>query len=144
VSLKRLFWVSHRYVFPVLAETPEEAISVGFTNRALVAEECGPNTEAVVLPNRPGDKDGWAECKPYNDDGRTVAEIADAPSERAALLLLDKSMRHYGVSRDDVAPLVAMKLAVVLDDTREPDDRLEPVIEAPGDRLEPIGPEPEA
>lgn len=48
-------------------------------------------------------------------------------SERAALVLLDKAMERYGVARDEVAPLVAMKLAVVLDDTREPEDRLEPI-----------------
>jgi len=41
-------------------------------------------------------------------------------SERAALLLLDKTMGRYEITRDDVRPIVAMKLAVILDDTREP------------------------
>lgn len=48
-------------------------------------------------------------------------------SERAAILLLDKAMQRYEISRDEVAPLIAMKLAVVLDDTRDPEDRSEPV-----------------
>ena len=37
-------------------------------------------------------------------------------SERAALLLLDKAMELYGITRDDVRPIIAMKLAVVKDD----------------------------
>jgi hypothetical protein len=43
-------------------------------------------------------------------------------SERAALLLLDKAMEQYEITRDDVKPIIAMKLAVVLDDTSGEDD----------------------
>jgi hypothetical protein len=42
--------------------------------------------------------------------------------DRPAILALDRAMEKYGITRDDVRPIIAMKLAVVLDDTRDPQD----------------------
>ena len=57
-----VFWLEQRYVFPVVAETFEEAEAFGFRARAQIAEECGPVSTELHRGSRlsgPSDREGW-------------------------------------------------------------------------------------
>jgi len=57
-----VFWLEQRYVFPVVAETFEEAEAVAFRVRAQIAEECGPVSTAPHKGSSlsgPRDREGW-------------------------------------------------------------------------------------
>ena len=74
---KRIFWVEQRYVFPVLAETFDEAEALAFKNREQIAKECGPVQSKPHRVSTYGswrERDGWDDCEPY----RAPLEIPDA------------------------------------------------------------------
>lgn len=54
--------------------------------------------------------------------------------ERMALTKLHAATERYGISRDEVRPIIAMKLAVVLDDTRDDWCTCSPTHECEGHR----------
>jgi len=72
----KIWWVEQRYVFPVYAETFEDAENFAFKKRALIAEECGP---VETRPHRVNslrsiiDREGWdisgpSQCDPYKEE----------------------------------------------------------------------------
>ncbi len=68
--MKQIFWVEQRYVFPVRAETFDEAEGVAFKHRKQIVEECGPiQSKPHRVQSMVGvrEREGWDNCKPYEE-----------------------------------------------------------------------------